>query len=108
MDAQEQQLTDQEILDTIKTGKKMLFFTAGWCPDCSFIKPVMPEIEAEYNQYDWVTVDRDANIKIAQKFGVMGIPSFIALEDGEEIGRFVNGDRKTRQEVENFVDSIEK
>ncbi|WP_225047006.1 thioredoxin family protein [Lacticaseibacillus kribbianus] len=87
-------------------GKKMLFFSADWCPDCTFIKPAMPAIEAEYPDYQFIYVDRDENIEIAQDKGVMGIPSFIAIEDGKEIGRFVNGDRKTRQEVETFINGL--
>ena len=27
--------------------KTVFFFTAGWCGDCNFIKPKMPEIEVE-------------------------------------------------------------
>jgi hypothetical protein len=37
---------------------------------------------------------------------VFGIPSFIAFENGEEIGRFVNKDRKTKEQVEKFIDSL--
>jgi len=36
----------------------------------------------------------------------MGIPSFVAYSDGQEIGRFNNGDRKTKAEVENFINSL--
>lgn len=99
--------TDAEILDAAKgPGKHMLFFTAGWCPDCVFIKPAMPEIEKDFADYTFIKVDRDDNIKVAQEMGVMGIPSFIAFEDGKEIGRFVNKDRKTKQQVEDFIASL--
>ncbi|MCZ3393749.1 thioredoxin, partial [Enterococcus faecium] len=37
-------LTNEEIFEAMNSGKKMLFFTAGWCPDCAFIKPAMPDI----------------------------------------------------------------
>ncbi|GAB7170207.1 hypothetical protein TUA1478L_22030 [Lactiplantibacillus plantarum] len=73
-------LSDEEIRERIKTGKHMLFFTADWCPDCAFIKPVMPQIEAKYDQYDWITVDRDANIEIAQDMGVMGFLVSLGLK----------------------------
>lgn len=99
-------LTNEEIFDAIKTGKKMLFFTAGWCPDCAFIKPAIPEIMKKYDQYDWITVDRDDNLEVAQHFGIMGIPSFIALEDGKELARFGKGERHTPAEVEEFIQSI--
>ncbi|PWG00222.1 thioredoxin family protein [Levilactobacillus bambusae] len=100
------QMTAAELKDRIKDGHYMLFFSADWCPDCNFIKPVMPEIEAEYPQYHFLLVDRDENIDLAGELGVMGIPSFIAYDHGNEVGRFVNGDRKTRQEVETFIDTV--
>ncbi|KRL57036.1 MAG: thioredoxin family protein [Furfurilactobacillus sp.] len=101
-------LSNAQLDDIIKKdGKVMLFFSATWCPDCAFIKPVMPQIESKYDQYQWVHVDRDANIDFAQELGVMGIPSFVAFENGKEIGRFANADRKTRQEVESFIDKLE-
>ncbi|GAA3200434.1 thioredoxin family protein [Lentilactobacillus kefiri] len=90
----------------LKNGKYMLFFTADWCPDCRFIKPAMPAIEAEYSEYTFLMVDRDENIDLAGEMGIMGIPSFVAYSDGEEIGRFNNGDRKTKAEVENFINSL--
>lgn len=90
----------------LENGKYMLFFTADWCPDCRFIKPAMPAIEAEYPEYTFLQVDRDENIDLAGKMGIMGIPSFVAYSDGQEIGRFNNGDRKTKAEVENFINSL--
>lgn len=94
------------LLDKIKNGKYMLFFTAGWCPDCTFIKPAMPEIEADYPDYTFLKVDRDENIDLARDLNVFGIPSFIAFQDGKELGRFVNKDRKTKQQVEKFIDEL--
>lgn len=99
-------VTKAELLEKIKTGKYMLFFSAGWCPDCTFIKPAMPEIEAEYKDFTFLSVDRDENIDLAVELNVFGIPSFIAYENGEEIGRFVNKDRKTKQQVEKFINEL--
>ncbi len=90
----------------ISEGKYMLFFTADWCPDCRFIKPAMPEIESKYSDYTFLTVDRDENLDLAGELNIMGIPSFIAYDNGKEIGRFSNPDRKTKVEVENFIDSL--
>lgn len=95
-----------ELLKMTANKKVMLFFTADWCPDCRFIKPVMPEIEEEYSQFEFITVDRDENIDLCAELDVYGIPSFVAFEDGKEIGRYVNKDRKTRQEVEVFIEQL--
>ncbi|MDO4855663.1 MAG: thioredoxin family protein [Limosilactobacillus gorillae] len=92
--------------ERIQSGKYVLFFTAGWCPDCAFIKPAMPEIEADFTDYTFITVDRDENIDLAAELGIMGIPSFVVYQDGQEIGRFVNKDRKTKEQVERFLTSL--
>lgn len=92
--------------EKLSTGKYVLFFTADWCPDCRFIKPAMPEIEAEFSQFKFILVDRDENIDLCQEMMIMGIPSFVVYEDGKEKARFVNKDRKTKKEVEDFLNNI--
>lgn len=92
--------------EKLSSGKYVLFFTANWCPDCRFIKPAMPEIEAEYKDYEFILVDRDENIDLCQEMMIMGIPSFVVYEDGQEKARFVNKDRKTKKEVEDFLNNI--
>ncbi|PIO82577.1 thiol reductase thioredoxin [Loigolactobacillus backii] len=99
-------VTQAELLEQIKSGKYMLFFSADWCPDCRFIKPAMPEIEAEYSDFTFLAVDRDENIDLAAELNIFGIPSFIAYQDGKELGRFVNKDRKTKVEVEKFINEL--
>ena len=83
--------------EKLSTGKYVLFFTADWCPDCRFIKPAMPEIEANFSQFEFILVDRDENIDLCQEMMIMGIPSFVVYEDGKEKARFVNKDRKTKR-----------
>ncbi|MHC9537168.1 thioredoxin family protein [Dellaglioa sp. BT-FLS60] len=97
---------EKELMDQLKDGKYMLFFSATWCPDCAFIKPEMANIEAAYPEYTFLGVDRDENIDLAMDLGIFGIPSFIAYENGKETGRLVNKERKTRVEVESFIDGI--
>ncbi len=100
------QLKEDQLIETIGNGKVVLFFTAGWCPDCRFIKPVMPEIEQDFSDYTFYEVNRDENIDLAAELNVFGIPSFIVYNNGKEIGRFVNKDRKTKQQVEDFLNNL--
>ncbi|USS89753.1 thioredoxin family protein [Fructilactobacillus cliffordii] len=90
----------------LQDGKYILFFTAGWCPDCNFIKPFMPLIEKDFPEYTFIKVDRDDNIDLCKELDVFGIPSFIAYDHGTEIGRLVNKARKTQAEVETFIESL--
>lgn len=87
-------------------GKHIFMFSAGWCPDCRVIEPVMPEIEANFKDFTFVHVDRDDFIDLCQQLDVYGIPSFIAFENGKELGRFVSKDRKTQEEVEAFISGL--
>ena len=59
-----------------KPEKSGFLFYGNWCPDCQFIYPVMPEIEAENPEFTFVRVDRDDFMEVAQRWNIFGIPSF--------------------------------
>ncbi len=96
----------EELATYVEKGRHVFFFTADWCGDCSFIKPSMPEIEAAHPEYTFVEVDRDEYLDIAIEWGIMGIPSFVVIEDGKETGRLVNKLRKTKTEINTFLTNI--
>ena len=80
-------------------------FKAVWCKDCHFIDPFMPEVEAKYaDQLTFVHIDRDELPDLCERYNILGIPSFIAYVDGQELIRFVSKLRKTREEIEEFLD----
>ncbi len=87
-------------------GKHIFMFSADWCPDCRIIEPILPEVEAKYQEYTFVYVDRDQFIDLCVQLEVFGIPSFIGFKEGQETGRFVSKDRKTQEEIENFIDGL--
>lgn len=87
-------------------GNVMFVFSADWCPDCRFIDPFMPEVEAKYEQFTFYYVDRDKFIDLCVQLDVFGIPSFIAYNNGQESGRFVNKDRKTQEQIEAFIEGL--
>ena len=89
-----------------RRGKTVFFFTADWCGDCRFIQPFLPEIEAENPDFTFIEVDRDQYMAVAQKWDVYGIPSLVVVEDGREIGRYVNRDRKTKSQINDFLASL--
>ncbi len=87
-------------------GKHIFMFSADWCPDCRVIEPILPEIEESFQEFTFVYVDRDEFIDICTEHNVFGIPSFIAFENGKELGRFVSKDRKTKEEITEFLQSV--
>lgn len=98
--------TIEQFSDLKSQGKAVFLFTAGWCPDCHFIDPFMPEIEEKFEEIQFVSVNRDDFIDLCGDLNIFGIPSFIAFENGEESGRFVSKDRKTQIEIEEFLESL--
>lgn len=80
-------------------------FKADWCGDCKFIDPFMPEVESKYEgRLTLAEVDVDKVGDVSQQQNIMGIPSFVAYTDGRELVRFVNKFRKSREEIESFLD----
>ncbi|WLR53292.1 thioredoxin family protein [Bacillus tianshenii] len=87
-------------------GKAIFLFSADWCPDCRVIEPILPEIEEKYNSFTFYYVDRDDHIDLCAEMDIFGIPSFVAFENGKELGRFVSKDRKTQEQIEQFIESL--
>ncbi|MNC63683.1 Thioredoxin-like protein YtpP [compost metagenome] len=65
----------------------------------------MPDLVKHYEgKLDFVHVDRDDLPDLCSELNILGIPSFIVFRDGQEITRFVSKLRKTREEIEEFLD----
>jgi len=90
--------------EELRQKRTIFVFTANWCPDCMAIKPHLPMLETKYNQFEWAIINRDHFLTLGKDLNVFGIPSFIAFEEGIEVGRFVSKLRKTRVEIEQFVE----
>ncbi|WP_252314570.1 thioredoxin family protein [Sinobaca sp. H24] len=96
--------TRDEWNSAIQDEAAVIMFSAGWCPDCRVIEPELPAIEKEYSSFTFYHADRDELIEICQEQGVMGIPSFLTFSKGKELHRFVSRDRKTPEEIKQFLD----
>lgn len=102
-----EKLQSKEQFDQMKKEERTIFmFSADWCPDCKVIEPILPRLEADYPEYNFLYVDRDEFMDLCQQHDIFGIPSFIAYHEGEEAGRFVSKDRKTLEEIEDFINGL--
>ena len=65
-------------------------FYADWCGPCVAMKPVLEELEKELTgEVEIKKIDVDEKQDEASKYGVMSIPTYLILEDGKEVDRFV-------------------
>ncbi|AJY75751.1 thioredoxin family protein [Paenibacillus beijingensis] len=87
------------------SGVTVAVFKTTWCPDCHFINPFMPDLETKYaGRIKFIEIDRDDLPDLCSELNILGIPSFIAFRGGSEVIRFVSKLRKTREEIEQFLD----
>lgn len=68
----------------------MVDFWADWCGPCKMVAPVVEKIADDYDGKALVAkVNIDEEPELAQKFGVMSIPTLVFLKNGREVDRKV-------------------
>ena len=70
-------------------------FWAEWCGPCKMIAPILDEIASEKEgSLKIMKLNVDDNVKTAQRFEVMSIPTLILFKDGKPEMRVVGAKSK--------------
>ena len=72
---------EKEVLQSEKLV--LVDFYADWCGPCQMMGPVVEEISNEVNDAKVFKINIDEQMSIAQKYGVMSIPTFIVFKNGD-------------------------
>ncbi len=67
----------------------LLYFWASWCGPCRMLAPVIDQLAAEQTDVKVCKVNIDEEPGLAQRFGVMSIPTVVLFENGQEKNRSV-------------------
>lgn len=76
--------------------KKVVMFSASWCNPCKQAKPVFQQLKESRSDVQFEVVDIDEHRDMAQDFNVTGVPTFMLIEDGEEVRRLVGAQNVVR------------
>ena len=80
-------------------------FSAEWCGPCKMLSPIIEELAGDYGDKVKVgKVDVDSSQAIAMKYGVMGVPTVMLFQGGEEKERSVGA--VPRAKLEEMISKV--
>lgn len=96
-------INTEEFNELIQNGYTLVDFFAEWCGPCKMLGPVLEELDSEYPDVDFVKVNVDDNMELAERFGIMSIPNVHLFKDGQSVAN-MQGFRDAAS-VKQFIDS---
>jgi thioredoxin 1 len=93
--------------DVLKNDKPVLVdYWAEWCGPCKMVAPVLEAIAEEHgDKLDIVKLNVDENPKVAQKYGILNIPTLGVFKNGEVVKELVGARSKSAllRELADFI-----
>lgn len=89
-------LTKENFESEVMQSDKPVFidFWADWCGPCQMVAPVVEEIANEVTDVKIAKVNVDEEMELAQKYGVMSIPTMVLIKNGEVVNTTVGAQPK--------------
>ena len=92
-------LENEDLNDLIKNGVHVVDFYADWCGPCKMLGRVLEDLDLNI-----VKINTDTHVDLAQKFGVMSIPTVLIYKDGEVIDKFIGF--RSKQEINDLINKL--
>jgi len=99
------EVTDESFeTEVLAAGRPVVVdFWAPWCGPCKAIEPALDELAEATDKVGFVKLDIDENPSIADRYGVLSLPTVILFADGERRAT-VYGARPKKHFAKRFAD----
>ena len=84
---------EAEVLKSDKPG--LVDFYADWCGPCQMLSPIVDEIAQERDDIKVGKINVDEQMELAQKYGVMTIPTLLVFKNGEIANKHIGAQSKS-------------
>ncbi len=91
-------INSEEFESDVLTSKEIVLvdFYADWCGPCKMMSPIVDEIAEELKEKVKVgKINSDDNMNLAEKYGIMSIPTILVIKEGNVVKTFVGVTDKT-------------
>ena len=89
---------EEDFVELTQADKILVDFYAEWCGPCKMIGQVF---EVMQDEIEVLKVNTDEFPDLAQKFGVMSIPTVILFKNGSEVDKFIG--LRSKEEILEFI-----
>lgn len=99
-----QQIKDMDYFNSVvSSGNAVIMFTTPTCGPCKLVKPMYKSQSSTQATLYLVNVDDPASFKLADKFNVRSFPTFLFLQNGKVVTRFITGEAGFQQKFNNAM-----
>lgn len=82
-------IKSNEFDEVLQNNVVLVDFFAKWCGPCKMLSPIVDELSNEVQDVVFVKVDIDESVDLANKFGILSIPTLLIFKNGKLSGKEV-------------------